>query len=160
MIFVTIGSLFPFDRLVRRMDELALSMPGETFFAQIGDGGYEPVNMPFARLLSRGEFTAKLHEADVIVAHAGMGSVITAMEIGKPIVLLPRVLEWGEHTTDHQMATARWLQGRPGIHVCMDDADLPATIEAARAAAGGAGTMQRSAPAPFVKKIRDFIASA
>lgn len=158
MIFVTIGSLFPFDRMVRVMDEIAPTMPGETFFAQIGDGTYEPVNMPFARMLKRGEFLAKVSEARLIIAHAGMGSVISAMESATPIILLPRVLEWGEHTTDHQMATARWLEGRPGLHVCWDDKDLPAMIATALAAEGG--SMQKTAPEEFVEKIRSFIASA
>jgi UDP-N-acetylglucosamine transferase subunit ALG13 len=159
VIFVTIGSLFPFDRMVQLADELAPTMPDETWFAQIGDGKYQPLNIPFARMLPRPEFLKKVDEASVIVAHAGMGSVITAMEKGKPIVLLPRVLEWGEHTTDHQMATARWLADRPGIFVCMDSVDFAATIAAARASGSNGETMQRTAPEPFVARIRDFIAS-
>jgi UDP-N-acetylglucosamine transferase subunit ALG13 len=159
VIFVTIGSLFPFDRMVRLVDEIAPTMPGETFFAQIGEGGYQPVNIPFAAMLTRGEFMQKVRSADLIVAHAGMGSVITAMESNKPIILLPRVLEWGEHTTDHQIATARWLSGRPGIHVCMDDRRLRDTIVAVRSGKTQAGVMQRTAPEPFLAKIRDFITS-
>lgn len=158
MIFVTVGSLFPFDRLVRLVDTLAPSMPDETFFAQIFDGAYEPVNIPYARLISRREFTEKLQASRVIVAHAGMGSVITAMELGKPVVLVPRVLEWGEHTTDHQMATARWLADRPGIYVCMRDEDFPKTLAAALAKEKTGEAMPKSAPEPFVQKIRDFIA--
>jgi len=160
LIFVTIGSLFPFDRMVRRMDEIAPTMPSQTFFAQIGDGTYEPSNMPFARLLSRREFIAKMDEASLIVAHAGMGSVISAMDVGKPIILLPRVLEWGEHTTDHQMATARWLQGRPGVHVCFDDALLPAMIETALADQVSNQGMSKTAPENFIARLREYIASA
>jgi len=136
MIFATVGSLFPFDRLVRLVDEIAPTMPDEHFFAQIFDGEYEPVNIPYARLLTRREFTEKMQSAKVIVAHAGMGSVISAMEMGKPVVLVPRVFEWGEHTTDHQMATARWLEGRPGIFVCMRDGDVRTTIAGALQKAG------------------------
>ena len=160
LIFVTIGSLVPFDRLIRLMDDIAPTMPQETFFAQIGDGAYEPRNMDFARLISRRDFIAKVAESRLIVAHAGMGSVISAMETGKPIVLLPRVLEWGEHTTNHQMATARWLESRPGIHVCMDDVNLKATIETALATDGASETMSRTAPDEFIAKIRAFIAAA
>ena len=160
MIFVTIGSLFPFDRMVRRMDEIAPTMPGETFFAQIGDGGYEPRNMDFARLVPRREFIEKVKASKLIVAHAGMGSVISAMELGRPIILLPRIFELGEHTTDHQMATARWLEGRPGVQVCFDDADLPAFIERALGASGASEKMSKTAPEDFVAKIRGFIASA
>jgi exopolysaccharide biosynthesis glucuronosyltransferase PssE len=159
MIFVTVGSLFPFDRLVRLVDELAPTMPEQQFFAQIFTGAYEPVNMPYARLVTRREFTEKMLSADVIVAHAGMGSVISAMEMGKPVVLVPRVFEWGEHTTDHQMATARWLEGRPGINVCIRGEDLGATIAHVLAQQQIGEAMPRAAPEPFIQKIRDFIAS-
>jgi len=159
MIFVTVGSLFPFDRLVRLVDQIAPELPDESFFAQIFTGTYEPVNMPWARLISRKAFGEKLRAARVIVAHAGMGSVITAMELGKPVVLVPRVYEWGEHTTDHQMATARWLAGRPGLYVCMQDEDLGPTLRSVLAKADAGGAMPRSAPEPFVQRIRDFIAA-
>ena len=76
--------------------------------------------------------------ADVIVAHAGMGTVITAGRAGKPLVIMPRIEAWGEHTTDHQIATANWLRNKPGIFVADTDADLPGAIEAARASEGPA----------------------
>lgn len=157
MIFVTIGSLFPFDRLVRLMDDLALSFPNEEFFAQIADGTYEPRNMPHARMLSRREFGEKVEQAKIIVAHAGMGSVISAMENKKPVVILPRILEQGEHTTDHQMATARWLSEKPGIYVAMTDAELRPTIEAALGASGGEAVMPPTAPVEFLDRIRAYI---
>lgn len=142
------------------MDEIAVSMPQEAFFAQIFEGAYQPSNMDFARLISRREFVDKMQETKLIVAHAGMGSVISAMDVGKPIVLVPRVLEWGEHTTDHQMATARWLEGRPGIHVCYDDARLPQVIAAALSQARPDQAMSKTAPEAFITKLRQFILSA
>ena len=44
VIFVTIGSMFPFDRLIRAMDAWAAAQPERRveLLAQIGDGGYEP----------------------------------------------------------------------------------------------------------------------
>jgi len=160
VIFVTIGSLFPFDRLIELTDALAPTFSNETFFAQIGDGAYEPRNMPFARLLPRMEFLAKVQACKLIVAHAGMGSVITAMDIGRPIVLLPRIRERGEHTTDHQLATARWLEDRRGIHVCMDETTLGDVIRSALGGEEIAAGMTRTAPEGFIRQIRDFIESA
>jgi UDP-N-acetylglucosamine transferase subunit ALG13 len=159
MIFATVGSLFPFDRLIRLVDEIALEIPEQRFFAQIFDGAYEPKNMPYARLLTRPQFTEKMQSAKLIVAHAGMGSVITAMEMGKPVILVPRIFELGEHTTDHQMATARWLEGRPGIYVCMESNDVRPAIAAVLARQEVGDAMPRAAPEPFIRKIREFIAS-
>jgi UDP-N-acetylglucosamine transferase subunit ALG13 len=161
LILVTIGSLFPFDRLIRVVDALAPSWPNEDCLAQIGDGRYEPVHMRFSRMLSAKEFADAVKQSRLIIAHAGMGSVITAMEAGKPIVILPRKMEFEEHTTDHQMATARWLTGRPGVYVALDDADLGRVVEEALSVdLAGKGELSSSAPVEFLTKIRDYIESA
>lgn len=159
MIFVTIGSVFPFDRLVRLSDSAAPYFPTERFFAQIGDGAYEPRRLDYVRWLSRPEFTARVREAKLIVAHAGMGSVITAMEHRKPIVLVPRRQEWGEHTTDHQMATARWLRERSGVYVCLQDEGFRQTLEAALCGGGAEAIMPRTAPEPLLQRLRACIES-
>lgn len=160
MIFVTIGSMFPFDRLIKLVDDVAAALPSEKFFAQIGDGAYEPAHMPFARMLSRREFGERVAKAKLIVAHAGMGSVISAMERNKPIVLLPRLKEHGEVTTDHQVATSRWLAAKPGIHVTMDEAALRCAIESALAVDSSALSMSATAPGEFLARIRNFIAGS
>jgi UDP-N-acetylglucosamine transferase subunit ALG13 len=160
LIFVTIGSMFPFDRLVRLVDDLVADFPEETFFAQIGDGTYEPRNMPFVRMLPRREFMAQLRGSRVLVAHAGMGSVISAMEVGKPIALLPRRAKLGEVNTDHQVATARWLKGRQGIHVGLEDHELKAALTGALQESADHVEMSRTAPEEFIGKLKKFIWAA
>jgi len=131
VIFVTIGSMFPFDRLIREMDHWAAKTGRNDVFAQIGSGSYLPQNMEYARKLSQTDFSGVMAKAELIVAHAGMGTVITAGQVGNPLVLLPRIQAWGEHTSDHQIATANWLRDKPGIFVADTDADLPSTIASA-----------------------------
>ena len=160
MIFVTVGSMFPFERLIRAMDEMAPTLPDETFFAQIGRGVYEPRNMPFARLLDAGTFRETLAASKLLVAHAGMGSAISAMEVRTPIVMLPRSMGFAEHTTDHQMATARWLRGRRGIYVATDDVTLRDAIVTALAASPADDAIPVSAPELFLNRIRGFIDGA
>ena len=157
MIFVTIGSMFPFERLIRAMDAWAAANPGaaEGMLAQIGDGGYEPRHMRWERSLEREAYGRAVAAASLVVAHAGMGSVITAGEHGKPIVLLPRRAAQGEHTNDHQVDTARWLRTLPGVHVADTEADLPARIAAALAG-GAAVTLGAEAPPAFLARLRAF----
>ncbi len=158
LIFVTIGSMFPFDRFVRLVDGLAPRFAGESFFAQIGGGNYEPRNMAFVRQLEKAAFSEKLKASRAIVAHAGMGSVISALEASKPIVIFPRAMEHGEHNTDHQMATARWLGGKPGIFAAFEEDALAGAIEAAlESPPAAADALSASAPPAFVAKIRDFV---
>jgi UDP-N-acetylglucosamine transferase subunit ALG13 len=159
LIFVTVGALFPFNRLIKLMDELAPSFTDEEFFAQIGRGDYTPKHMKYGRLVEAPEFRRLLAQSRLLVAHAGMGSVISALELNRAVVLLPRKMEFGEHTTDHQAATARWLQGKQGVHIAWEDADLAKTIRLALAADPGQRTFSPSAPEPFVVRLKNFIES-
>ena len=159
MIFVTIGSMFPFDRLIQVMDAWAVANPERDVFAQIGNGAYEPKHMKFVRRLSQTEFGNTVARAALIVSHAGMGTVITAGRAGRPMVLLPRLQEWGEHTTDHQIATANWLGGKPGIHVAPTDADLPAAIVAGLAEQDTGARIAPVADAAFTDRLRGAIRS-
>ena len=73
MIFVTIGSMFPFDRLIRAMDAWAAAQPQPAaLLAQIGDGGFEPGHMRWVRSLPRDAYARAVAEADLVVAHAGI----------------------------------------------------------------------------------------
>lgn len=158
MIFVTIGSVFPFDRMIRAADDWAAAHPAVETYAQIGDGRYEPRHMPWVRRLDQDAFVAAMQQARLLVAHAGMGSVITAGQMAKPIVILPRLLDRGEHNTNHQVDTANWLRDRPGIYVAKDEAALPGVIDAALARpADGLETLPPHAPDAFIARIRKAI---
>lgn len=158
MIFVTIGSMFPFDRLIRAMDAFAAGHPGSELLAQIGTGDYVPAHMPHVRKLDQADFARTVAGARLVVAHAGMGSVITASQYAKPIVMMPRLQHWGEHTTDHQIATANWLRGKPGVYIADEDADLaPRIAEALAAGPPAAPIFPPDAPPEFIGRLRACI---
>jgi UDP-N-acetylglucosamine transferase subunit ALG13 len=159
VIFVTIGSMFPFDRMIRAMDDWAAAAPGEEVLAQIGAGAFEPRHMTWVRRLERPDYAARIAGARIVVAHAGVGSIVSAGEQGKPIVVLPRRAALGEHTSDHQVETVGWLRGKPGIHVAATEADLPACIAAAASAAASGERIAPTAAPDFIARIRRFIAA-
>lgn len=160
MIFITVGSMFPFDRLVSAIDNLAPDFSGQNFLAQIGAGRYSPKNIRFVRSLESTSFAQTVEAAHLIVAHAGMGSIITALQARKPIVVLPRDKGLGEVTTDHQVATARRLQGKPGVFVSMREVELADCI--AEALDGGVKPEPMASPslASLTSKLRSFIDGA
>lgn len=123
MIFVTVGTQLPFDRLVKAIDELAPTL-GRRVFAQTSEGRYTPRNIEWKPFIRPLEVDGFFQEADIIVAHAGIGTILTARKLGKPVIIMPRVAALGEHRNDHQQATAGQLEGRPGIHVARDEAAL------------------------------------
>lgn len=146
-----------FDRLVAAVDAWAGRQPAIDVFAQIGPSSYQPRTLRYARALSPAEFNANVAAADIIVAHAGMGSVLTALELGKSLVLMPRRGDLQETRNDHQIATAKWLSQRPGIFIAMDEGELEPALTAALAASRGSATISPYASPSLISAIRDFV---
>lgn len=123
MIFVTVGEQLPFDRLIRTVDKWAADS-GQEVFAQIGDTDLIPNTLKYKKFLEPVEFQEKFNSAELIVAHAGMGTIITALEFGKPILVMPRQAALGEHRNDHQFATANEFVKLNYISAALDEAEL------------------------------------
>ena len=158
MIFVTVGSMFPFERMIRMMDDWASQHPQEEVFAQIGNGKYEPRHMRWERIVTPDQYKQLARRCRFLVAHAGTGSVFTASEFGKPIILIPRRAADKEHTTDHQLDTAKWLENKPGIFVVWSEQQLaPMIVRAEKAINGMQSSVLPSAPEPFLARIRNFL---
>jgi UDP-N-acetylglucosamine transferase subunit ALG13 len=157
LIFVTVGSMLGFDRLIRAMDEWAAHHPTDEAFAQVGDGRYQPERMRWTRLLPPGEFKATLRQSKLLVAHAGMGSFFMAMEAQRPIVMMPRLAARHEHTTDHQVHTLRWISRKPGVYAANSEAELPGAIERALNDSTAFGRFERFASPAFVARLRESI---
>jgi UDP-N-acetylglucosamine transferase subunit ALG13 len=123
VIFVTTGTQLAFPRLVSAMDRLAPEL-GERVVAQIGPDPRRYCALEVATHLSPERFETLVSEARVIVAHAGIGTILTARRHGKPLILMARRYELGEHRNDHQAATLAAIAGRPGLYIAADAADL------------------------------------
>ena len=128
-LFVTVGTQFPFDRLVRTVDEWVGRTRDVEAFAQVGPGNFRPRHMDFAAFIGADECRRRVGEATAVVAHAGMGSIISALELSKPIIVLPRLAARGEHRNDHQLATAKSLLALGKVIVAFDEAHLAEKLE-------------------------------
>lgn len=129
MIFVTVGTQLPFERLIGAVDRWAGESGRADVFAQTCSGTTTPEHLEWVAWLDPTEFRKRAREASLIVSHAGMGSVLTALEFNKPIVVLPRRVVLGEHRNDHQVATARWLASQGRVQVAMDERELITLLE-------------------------------
>ena len=124
MIFVTIGTQEPFDRLIKAVDEIAPLAEQQIFLVQASLNTYEPQNFKTVDFMDPTEFELQFNKADLIVGHAGMGTIISALEKRKPIVVMPRLLKYAEHRNEHQLATVRKLKTLGYIHIANDENDL------------------------------------
>jgi UDP-N-acetylglucosamine transferase subunit ALG13 len=150
--------MMPFDRLVRAMDEWAQQNPAVLVKMQIGRGKYEPRHAEFVRLMPAAEYRQCVASASLFVAHAGMGSIISAIEAGKPLLMLPRLHAEGEHNNDHQLATAASIGVRPGLHVAYDSIALKSLTSALLAECGAPpAPIAKFADKAFTDRIRAFI---
>lgn len=155
MIFVTVGTQLAFDRLTTAVDGWAGASAGRDVFAQIGPSRLQPRYIEHKQFVPPDECAARMGAADAIVAHAGMGTILTALEMGKPLLVMPRRAALGEHRNDHQLATAMRFSSL-GVLVAMDDADLPYKLDELHRLAAQP-TIGRYAPDAFVSALRAFI---
>jgi UDP-N-acetylglucosamine transferase subunit ALG13 len=128
VIFVTVGTQLPFDRLIRAVDAWAGRTGRRDVLAQIGPSGLRPQFIEYKSFLAPTEFTRHFAGAELVIAHAGMGSIISAMSQGKPILVMPRCANLHEHRNDHQLATARRFRELGRILVAMDAQELDAQL--------------------------------
>lgn len=129
MIFLTVGTQFPFDRLLKAIDAaLDENKDVEDIFAQVGDAAYCPRNFRAVAWLDKDEFDQNFSQASAIVGHAGMGTISMALEQGKPLLVLPRLRKFGEVVNDHQMAIARKFEQLGHLLVAYEADDVAAKL--------------------------------
>ncbi len=106
MILVCIGaSEYKFNRLLKIIDELCDEkiIDSSEVVAQIGYTNYVPRNYKYFDLIGREQFQEFIENADIIITHAGTGSVIPPLKLGKKIIVFPRLEEYKEHLDNHQL---------------------------------------------------------
>ena len=127
MIFVTIGTQLPFDRLIKIIDELAPQL-NEEVIAQVYQCGFTPQNIKTVDFLAPDEFNTLFDKARLIISHAGMGTILSALQKDKPIIVFPRIAALGEHRNEHQLATARKFKEMRTVNVAMDEEELTSML--------------------------------
>lgn len=119
----------PFDRMVRAVDDWAAQRGRDDVLAQIGDTDYRPQHIQWRQFIEPDHFEQFFDRADAIVAHAGTGSIITAMQFGKPILVMPRRAELMETRNNHQVATADRFKEQFSIAVAYDETEMPQRLD-------------------------------
>ncbi len=96
--------------------------------AQIGPSSYRPRHLTYATAMSPHRREHML-AADLIVAHAGIGTIIGALELGKSVLVMARRAELGEHRNDHQLGTARRLAELGHVWIAGDVPELRVQLD-------------------------------
>jgi UDP-N-acetylglucosamine transferase subunit ALG13 len=135
-VVVTIGSMHhPMTRLLTQLNAI-LPEDAEVVW-QLGHT--PPIDgmrgSRIEKFITHDELTGLMANADVVVCHAGVGSALQAMSVGKAPILVPRRIEHGEHVDEHQEQIAARLGGL-GLATAVDAEDLSLDILEAAATRG------------------------
>lgn len=88
------------------MDEIA-EKNDEEVVMQIGATDYKPKHAKYFDFVDEDEKLFDfLKRAKVVVAHAGAGTILTALRFNKPLIVVPRLKKFGEHVDDQQRELA------------------------------------------------------
>lgn len=128
MIFAAVGNCYwNFERLIKEMDRIAAKTDEEVVI-QVGYTEFEPKNSRYFTFTSNEEINDLFENMRVIVAHAGVGTIVKAINHKKPIILVPRRHKFGEHYDDHQVEIANALEKDERVKIVWDVAELEGAI--------------------------------
>jgi UDP-N-acetylglucosamine transferase subunit ALG13 len=130
--FVSVGNAVqPFRRLLDAVCEVAPLLPQPVFVQYGAAQEFSCLSCTGGAFLEMGEFERRISEAELLIMHAGAGSVINAIRAGKIPVVMPRRSGFGELVDEHQMEFARELEKVGKVSVAHDAASLMHAVELA-----------------------------
>lgn len=131
-LFVTLGTQkFPFDRLLRALDELVISgyYKREDILVQVKTLNYVPQYLNCIDIMPLHEFEEILGNAEIVLTHGGEYSIITCLKANKHFVIAPRLSKFGEHVDDNQLEISGIMEKKFGAMVITDMKDLKSILE-------------------------------
>ncbi len=159
MIFVTVGNDFrDFSRLIKKVDEIAPEISNEIVI-QKGYSRYRPKNTKHFDFVPIDTAIEYIKTSELVISHAGIGTIILCREYGTPIIILPRREKYGEHMNDHQIEITKMLEERrsANIHVIHDEEQLKDKVKAVLKNREKYIPAENIGKANLIRAIRQFI---
>lgn len=126
-VVVTVGgnAHYGFERLVRHVHSV---LPSEwEVLWQVGPTDVSGLGIETVRSLPARRLRDEIRRADLVISHAGTGSILTALELGLRPLVVPRRAAAGEHVDGHQNDLAAFVSGeglalvREADEITLDD---------------------------------------
>jgi UDP-N-acetylglucosamine transferase subunit ALG13 len=124
-IFVTLGTIRPyrFDALVDAV--LATGLAGDSTVWQLGETTRDDLPGSVYNYMSSDEFDTSCADADVVITHAGVGTILALLEMGICPVVVPRRRDRHEHVDDHQLQISAHV-AEAGVAIVRESGELKA----------------------------------
>jgi len=131
--FVTVGNATqPFPRLLRTIVEHAERLP-QPVTIQYGNNDFSCKTCQAVAFMNMEQYAQTLTEATAVVMHAGVGSIIHALRVGKVPIVVPRLSKYREHIDNHQLEIAQSLAGDGKVILVLDVEKLESAVQEALA---------------------------
>lgn len=154
-VLVTVGTVMPFDRMVRGVETLIRKgVIQQEVAAQIGESRARFEGMESFESCPFEDLNARMNKADVIICHGGSGSILGALKAGAHVVAMARLQKFNEHYDDHQKDITQAFADMDLISVAADENDLERAIKEAKSRPRKVVNID---PSEYLTAIRNFI---
>ena len=131
MILVLLGTQNNnFNRLLNAIQEnIDNGVIDDEVVVQAGFTKFDSKDMKLFSMIDTEKFSKLQDEADLIITHGGVGSIISSLEKGKKVIVVPRLKQYGEHVNDHQIQIAERFKSLGYVKSVLDINELGKTIK-------------------------------
>ncbi len=156
MILVTLGTQDKqFPRLLKAVQKAVDDgVINDRVVVQAGHTEFHSGNMEIFDFIPNDRFASYLAEADMIITHGGVGTIMTALKAGKKILGAARLQQYGEHQNDHQTQLLEAFDEKGYLIYMKELDDIAPYLERAKDFHPEA---YASNTASFVEKLEDWI---
>lgn len=132
-ILVTMGTSkeYNFRRLLKIIDLLCDKnvIDSKKLVVQSNDEDYIPRNYEIMQTMPNEKFKDIMVSADLVISHAGTGTITTALKLNKKVIVFPRLREYGEHIDNHQLQICQLFEKKGYIMIAKNEKELECAIK-------------------------------
>ena len=156
MILVLLGTQDkPFTRLLDEIERLKKEkIINDEIVVQAGLTKYKSENMEIHGLIQVDELMKLMKKSDLVITHGGVGSILSALQLDKKVIAIPRLAEYGEHTNNHQIQIVNEFFNTGYILKCDNPSDLESVLKELKKFKP---EKYKSNNKKFVKLLEDYI---
>ena len=133
LIFVTVGTQIPFDRLLKSVEkQIELGNIKEKVIVQAGVTNFKSDKMEIVGFIPMNEFKKIIEDAKIIICHGGVGTITDGLKNNKVIIACPRLERFDEAKNDHQKQIVENFGNSGFIIPLLDLKDLDKALEKAK----------------------------
>lgn len=110
-----------FERLLKAIEkQIKLGNLEGDVIVQAGSTKYESKYMKIFDYIPMEQFDEYIKEADLVIAHGGVGTILSSIRKNKKVIAVPRLSKYKEHENDHQLEIVSEFTKRGYIIPCYD----------------------------------------